>query len=52
MACDDLQVLAAVVVGRRSLQAAPGGHYALQQAQALHDAIRAISKVWQPHADD
>lgn len=52
LAWDNLQVLAAVVVGRRSLQSDPGGQHALQQAQALHDAIKAISKVWQPHADD
>jgi hypothetical protein len=52
LACANLQVLGAVVVGRRSLQSDPGGQHALQQAQALHDAIKAISKVWQPHADD
>jgi hypothetical protein len=45
MVFGDLKVLAAVVVGRRSLQADPGGQHALQQAQALHNVINATFKV-------
>ena len=40
-----LQVLAAVVVGRRSLQEEPGGLQALHEAQALHKAAKALCKV-------
>ena len=40
-----LQVLAAVVVGRRSLQEEPGGQQALLEAQALHKATKALCKV-------
>ena len=41
-----LQVLAAVVVGRRSLQEAPGGQQALLEAQALLKATKLLLKVW------
>ena len=40
------QVLAAAVVGRRSLQQEPGGQQALHEAQALHRATKALCKVW------
>ncbi len=40
-----LQVLAAVVVGRRSLQEESGGQQALLEAQALHKATKALCKV-------
>lgn len=45
MAAGCAQVLAAVVVGRRSLQEEPGGQQALHEAQALHKATKALCKV-------
>ena len=39
------QVLAAAVVGRRSLQREPGGQQAMHEAQALHKATKALCKV-------
>jgi len=46
MAACCVQVLAAAVVGRRSLQGERGGQHALREAQALHRATKALCKVW------